>query len=95
MKFKQHCEESLKLFGDEFECVHVWLDELAGKPGIGMKHRKFRHHKEGVRQVENIFGEAAAQTAFQHIKSDLKEEGWTEKDRFPENQNEYEKMGFF
>lgn len=93
--FEKHCEESVQLFGRPFEEVHRWLDEFAGSPGVGMKHRRKRHHEAGIRQVIELFGEQAGQTARQHIISDLKEEGRTEHDHFPQSEDDYVKMGLF
>lgn len=60
-----------------------------------MRHRKKRHHEEGIRQVVELFGEMAGKVARQHIISDLKEEGWTEQDHFPVDERDYVKMGLF
>jgi len=60
-----------------------------------MRHRKVRHHEEGIRRVIALFGEEASRAARQHIISDLKEEGWTENDPFPHDQEHYVKMGLF
>ena len=95
MTFEQHCEESKRLFGDRYEEVHRRLDEFMGKPGYGMRHRKKRHHEEGIQQAVEIFGEEAGKAARQHIISDLKEEGWGEKDPFPKDEEHYVKMGLF
>jgi hypothetical protein len=94
MNFEQHCEESERLFGKPYAEVHRWLDELMGK-GLGAKHRRKRHHQAGIRQVAELFGEEAGRVAKQHIISDLKEEGWTESDPFPRDEEHYDKMGLF
>jgi hypothetical protein len=83
--FEKHCEESVRLFGQPFEEVHLWLDEFARAPGIGMKHRRKRHHEDGIQQAVKLFGEIGGRAARQHIISDLKEEGWTERNNFPRN----------
>jgi|GEM_PF-345674 hypothetical protein len=93
--FENHCKESTTLFGQPYEEVHLWLDEFAGKPPHGMRHRKKRHHEAGIRQAIELFGETAGKVARQHIISDLKEEGWTEKDHFPIDEADYVKMGLF
>lgn len=95
MRFEDHCRESLELFRSEFREVHRWLDEFAGTPEYGMRHRRVRHHLEGLKQIEEIFGAEAVPVARQHIISDLKEEGWTESDPFPEDERHYIKMGLF
>ncbi len=88
-------EESIRLFGKPYEEVHRWLDEFARSEEYGMRHRKVRHHLEGLRQVEQLFGKEAVPVARQHIVSDLKLEGWTESDRFPVDERDYVKMGLF
>jgi len=45
--------------------------------------------------VQSRFGEVAAEAAMQHIKSDLRQEGWTEADRFPRDEADYLQMGLF
>lgn len=95
MKLEDHCKESKILFGEPFEQVHLWLDEFAGKPGIGMKHRRIRHHLAGINEVRRRFGERAAMAARQHIITDLKMEGWTENDHFPVDEADYIRMGLF
>ena len=92
---EEHCQESLRLFGQPFGAVHRWLDEDMGAPGIGMKHRRKRHHEAGIRQAINLFGEPAGRAARQHIISDLKMEGWTERDHFPRDEADYVRMGLF
>jgi hypothetical protein len=42
-----------------------------------------------------LFGEAAGPVARQHIITDLKEEGWTEADHFPTDEQDDVKMGLF
>lgn len=95
MKFEDHCNESIILFGTPFKEVHKWLDEFAGVPGIEFKHRQIRHHLKGVEEIRKLFGEVASDAGLQHIKSDLKQEGWTDKDRVPIDQEDYKKMGFY
>ena len=85
-KFDQHCHDSLLRFGQRFEEVHRWLDEFAGRPPYGMRHRQVRHHEAAVRGARALFGEVAAEAVRQHIIADLKEEGWTETDPFPQDE---------
>ena len=92
---KFHCEESIKLFGKSFESLHNWLDEFAGTKEYGMRHRKKRHHFEGIEEAVKLFGEEVREPARQHIISDLKTEGWTEKDPFPKDETHYKKIGLF
>ena len=50
---------------------------------------------KGVQQIIDRYGEAAGRAATQHIMIDLREEGWTENDRFPKDEADYVKMGLF
>jgi len=95
MTFQQHCEESQRLFGKRYEEVHRWLDEFMGKPGYGMRHRRKRHHEVGIRQAAELFGKETGEVARRHIVSDLKEEGWTESDPFPRDEEHYIRIGLF
>ena len=93
--FEQHCAESVRDFGNPYGEVHRWLDEFAGRPPHGMRHRKFRHHGAGIEEVRKRWGEEAAAAARQHIIADLKMEGWTEDQPFPKDEQDYVQMGFF
>lgn len=95
MKLSDHCTESIKLFGKPYEEVHLWLDEFAGSPEYGMRHRRVRHHEQGVREAVRLFGEAAGPAARQHIISDLMEEGWTQNNPFPKDEADYVRIGLF
>lgn len=90
-----HCEESLALFGLDFREVHIWLDKFAGSAEYGYRHRKKRHHEKGIQEIKKLFGEDAAVAARQHDISDLKEEGWTERDPFPKDEQDYIEMGLY
>lgn len=94
MTFDQHCEESRKLFGRPFEEVHLWLHEFMWK-GLGARHRRKRHHQAGIEEAVALFGEEAGEAARQHVISDLKEEGWSENDPFPRDEEDYVRMGLF
>ncbi|MEI7638325.1 MAG: hypothetical protein WCJ37_13535 [Syntrophus sp. (in: bacteria)] len=93
--FEDHCWESTQLFGKPHAEVHQWLDEFAGSSQCGYRHRRVRHHEEGIRRAVQYFGIEAGKVARQHIIADLKEEGWTEKDRFPQNEADFIRIGFF
>jgi hypothetical protein len=93
--FEKHCQEAECQFGRPFEEVHRWLDEFRGTLKYGMRHRRVRHHEAGVQQAKALFGEAAAKVARKHIIADLKEEGWTETDPFPRDEQHYVAMGLF
>ncbi len=92
---QEHCEQSARTFGRPFEEVHRWLDEFAGKPPYGMRHRHLRHHQAGVDEARRIFGDDAAKAAKQHIEMDLAQEGWTRSDPFPRDSEHYRRMGLF
>ncbi len=90
MKLEEHEKESLEIFGKPYTEIHLWLDEFAGTAEWGR-----RHHQEGLREAEKLFGWDATLAARLHIMSDLKEEGWKESDRFPEDEADYARMGLF
>ena len=95
MQLIEHCRQSQATFGNEFVEVHLWLDEFAGKPPHGMKHRRFRHHEAGIREIEAIWGPLAAQAGRQHVESDLAQEGWKPCDPFPKDERDYVRLGFY
>lgn len=95
MKFLEHCEQAEARFGHSYSHVHLWLDEFAGKPPYGMKHRKIRHHEAGIQEVGRLWGDLAAQVARQHIEADLAQEGWKPEMPFPKDEVDYVRMGFY
>lgn len=95
MTLAEHIAESITLFGEPFEEVHRWLDEFAGTPEYGMRHRCKRHHLSGIEEVRGKWGDTAAAAARAHIISDLRQEGWTKADRFPRDEADYVRMGLF
>jgi len=95
MKFEDHCQECRDRLGDPFTEVHRWLDEFAGSEKYGMRHRKVRHHEEGIKRAIELFGEEAGLAARIHIIADLREEGWKNGDHFPLNESDYVKIGLF
>jgi hypothetical protein len=92
---EEHLTESITFFGTGFADVHRWLDEFAGKPPYGMRHRKLRHHQAGIEQVRHKWGDLAAEAARQHIISDLKTDGWKQGDPFPRDEADYVRIGLF
>jgi hypothetical protein len=54
-----HAKSSAKKFGgkwEEYIHLHNWLDET--KAWVGhQNHRMFRHHSEGIFEMEKIFGQ--------------------------------------
>ena len=95
MKFEDHCKECINKLGKPYEEVHRWLDALAGQSPWGMKHRKFRHHEEGLNIIEEMFGKEARRAGYLHIVSDLKMDQWDESMPFPKNEKDYVEMGLF
>jgi len=67
---QQHCRECKKEMGTPWMKVHEWLDEFAKEQGAP-KHRRMRHHKEGVEEVRDMWGDEAAKAAEIHIRRDL------------------------
>ncbi|HLC47270.1 MAG TPA: hypothetical protein VJI75_06110 [Candidatus Nanoarchaeia archaeon] len=72
MDFEQHCRMSEKTFGVRYERVHSWLDEFSVKYSRAerYKHRKHRHHAEGIEEARELFGDLGALVAEQHIRAD-------------------------
>lgn len=50
-------------FGKLYEALHQWLDEFAGTEKYGMRHRRVRHHKAGIREAVLRFGDEASAVA--------------------------------
>ena len=66
----QHKRDCLHWLGADFENIHVWLDEYMSTAGA--KHRKFRHHREGIAQARKLFGPRADLAATIHILRDCR-----------------------
>jgi hypothetical protein len=71
------------------------LMNYRGPSKYKMRHRRVRHHEADIKQATEIFGEVAGKVARQHIISDLKEEGWTERNPFPKDESDYVKIVLF
>ncbi len=93
--FEQHRADAIAFCGKPYDEVHHWLDEFAGQPPYGMKHRKKRHHLAGIEDVRARWGDDAAAVARLHIVADLKTDGWTERDPFPSDEADYVRIGLF
>lgn len=59
-----------QLVGDDCEDVNRWLDEFSSI--IGPTHRFKRHHREGIREAQEIFGERGRKAATVHILRDCR-----------------------
>jgi hypothetical protein len=93
--FQQHCSEAQEKFGKSYVEVHLWLDEFAGQPPYGMRHRRKRHHLAGIEEVRQRWGDEAAEATRQHILSDLKMVGWRDTDPFPQSEEHYTELCLF
>ena len=71
MEYREHCLHCRKRFGEDFDYVHRWLDEFYGSDQYKTKHRKLRHHKKGIEEVRQRWGDRAAEAAKLHIIDDL------------------------
>ena len=94
--FEQHCENSVRLFNEPFKQVHAFLDEFARQRGIGVRHRKFRHHEAGIEEVRRRWGDKAAEAARAHIIADLRMDLWAEGYMpIPKDEQDYVAMGLY
>jgi hypothetical protein len=66
----QHNDDCSKFLGESFENVNRWMDEYFAQ--YGPLHRRFRHHREGVEQARELFGERGALAAAIHIIRDCR-----------------------
>jgi hypothetical protein len=67
----QHNSDCLKLLGESFENVNRWMDEYFNQ--YGPTHRKFRHHREGIEEARQLFGDRAAKAAAIHVLRDCRQ----------------------
>lgn len=67
---EQHKRDCVHWLGVDFENVHIWLDEYMRV--AGPQHRKFRHHREGIREASHLFGKFADWAATIHILRDCR-----------------------
>jgi hypothetical protein len=66
----QHNKDCSRFLGESFEDVNKWIDEYFSL--YGPTHRKFRHHREGIEEARELFGERAATAAAIHILRDCR-----------------------
>lgn len=72
-KTSTHCEDCIQVLGKPYLEVHEWLDAFAKKyqPQLYLeKHRMYRHHDEGVKKAEKLFGYYGGLAAKLHIIRD-------------------------
>lgn len=93
MKLKEHEKDCLAKLGSPFTEVHQWLDDFAGTPGYGMKHRRKRHHQVGIEEVRRLFEDRAAEAARIHIEADLQQEGYA--GEIPRDEAHYVSIGLY
>ena len=72
MDFEEHCKRTEFIFGDRHERVHRWLDEFSKDYSIGerYKHRKYRHHLEGIYKAGRVLGYQEMLVALFHVMDD-------------------------
>lgn len=100
MKRSEHESECLEKLGKPFAEVHKWLDQFAGRPECGMRHRKKLHHKAGIELARELFGDEGAEAAKLHILADLSDEmGFGElnisEEMIPRDEKHYLEIGLF
>lgn len=97
MKRSDHCRRALETFGEDFDHVHAWLDELFRLPGFGARHRAVRHNWKGIERVREKWGDTAAEVAKQHIIDDLRTGECAKADEsyIAEDADDYKKRGYF
>lgn len=66
----EHKKECLEKLGNEWDCVHRWLDAIARDYFPFKAHRQVRHHTKGVEEVRKMWGDEAAKAAELHIIAD-------------------------
>jgi hypothetical protein len=61
----EHAKSSVKKWGGviaDYEQYHQWLDETKAWVGHSI-HRAFRHHSEGIFEMERVFGKSFVNSA--------------------------------
>ena len=62
----------MEKFGKDFNEVHAWLDGLACVDGkLNINHRRWRHHREALEEVRELFEDEAVAAAEEHIRTDF------------------------
>ena len=64
----EHKADCKKRLGEEFEEVHIWMDQWHGM--FGGRHRYMLHHEEGIREAEERFGSSGGAAARHHVELD-------------------------
>ena len=66
--FDEHCRDCERILGVRLEEVNRWVDAAFKK--FGPRHRFNRHHWEGIRKAEELFGLEGRKAAMIHILKD-------------------------
>jgi len=56
----EHSKSSARKFGgkpEDYDHLHLWMDETKSWFGDSL-HRMFRHHSEGIFEMEKTFGKS-------------------------------------
>lgn len=73
--YKEHCADCKRILGKDYDVVHRWLDEMSKYYShngmLSPEHRSYRHHREGVEEVRQKWGDEAAKAAEIHIERDF------------------------
>jgi hypothetical protein len=67
---QQHMRDCEAFLGAPHEDVNRWMDEFFTTDGP--KHRKHRHHWEGIREARQLFGEDGERAAIVHVLRDCR-----------------------
>lgn len=63
-----HKIDTINQLGKSYEDVHKYIDRWHVK--FGARHRFVLHHKEGIEEIREIFGDEGASAAECHIRLD-------------------------
>jgi hypothetical protein len=66
----QHMSDCLRFLGEPFESVNRWIDECFAM--YGPAHRKVRHHREGIEEARDLFGDRGSLAAAIHVLRDCR-----------------------
>lgn len=68
-----HINDCLRLIGNGYQNVHIWLDECANEYPVekhGVFHRTIRHNIDGIHEVLRKYGIPEGVAAIIHILRD-------------------------
>ena len=80
-----HAKSSVKKYGgkeEDYIHLHNWLDETKAWVGNSL-HRIFRHHSEGIFEMEKIFGSSFINSDGKVVYTRYVGEDHVKEDRFP------------